>query len=56
MAIEYAFNALGIDHILADCIEKNRRSQHVLEKLGFSCVGEDNGFKYYHLNRTERGQ
>ena len=54
LAIAYAFNTLGMEHILADCIEKNHRSQHVLEKLGFALVGKENGFKYYRLDRTER--
>ena len=33
LAIAYAFDALGVDHILADSVEKNRRSQHVLETM-----------------------
>ena len=32
-------------------VEKNRRSQHVLEKQGFFCVGEENRFKRYRLDR-----
>ena len=54
LAIAYAFNVLGMDHILADCVDKNRRSQHILEKLGFVPVGEENGFKYFQLDRTKR--
>ena len=56
LAIAYAFDVLGVDNILADSVKKNHRSQHVLEKLGFVCVGEDDGFKQYRLNRTERKQ
>ena len=54
LAIAYAFDVLGMDRVLADSVEKNRRSQHVLEKLGFSLTGEENGFKQYELNRSER--
>ena len=56
LAIDYAFDTLGMERILADSVEKNHRSQHVLEKLGFTLVRQENGFKYYRLNRTERGQ
>ena len=54
LAIAYAFETLGMEHILADSVEKNRRSQHVLEKLGFMLIGEENGFRQYRLDRTER--
>lgn len=56
LAIAYAFDTLGMEAVLADCVEKNHRSRHVLEKLGFTLIREENGFKYYRLNRTERGQ
>ena len=54
LAIVYAFDTLGMEHILADSVEKNHRSQHVLEKLGFALIGEENGFKQYRLDKTER--
>ena len=53
LAIAYAFDALGVGHILADSVEKNRRSQHVLEKLGFICYNAKNGFKLYRLDKRE---
>ena len=56
LAIAYAFDILGMESVLADCVEKNRRSRHVLEKLGFRLVGEENGFKHYRLDKTERKQ
>lgn len=31
----------------ADAVLKNVRSQHVLEKVGFEFVREDDTFKYY---------
>ena len=54
LAIVYAFDTLGMEHILADSVEKNHRSQQVLEKLGFALMGEENGFKQYRLDKTER--
>ena len=30
---------------------KNTRSQHILEKLGFQYMGEEEGFKQYRLER-----
>ena len=35
----------------ADTIRKNTRSQHVLEKVGFRFVGEDEAFKYYRIEQ-----
>lgn len=35
----------------ADVIAKNKRSQHVLEKVGFQLIKEENGFKYYRCER-----
>ena len=54
LAIRYAFDELGMERILANCIEKNTRSQHVLEKLGFAILGEEEGFKKYRLERKEQ--
>ena len=52
-SIMYAFDRLGMEHILADSITKNVRSQHVLKKLGFVYQYEKDGFKHYCLNRKE---
>lgn len=49
LAVQYAFNELGMKTIHADAILKNTRSQHVLEKVGFQLVGEDDAFKYYRI-------
>ena len=54
LAIAFAFDTLSMDHILADTVAKNTRSQHVLEKLGFTLASEENGFKYYRLDKAER--
>ncbi len=47
LAVQYAFDVLGMVAVNADTIMKNKRSQHVLEKVGFRYIGEENGFKYY---------
>lgn len=51
LAIIYAFNVLGMVAVNADTIAKNTRSQHVLEKVGFQFVKQENGFKYYRYER-----
>lgn len=50
LMIDYAFNNLGLFTIYADVILRNRRSQHVLEKLGFQFTHEDDMFRYYVLH------
>ena len=45
--LEYGFNELGLSVIYADVVLRNTRSQHVLEKIGFEYLYEDNIFKYY---------
>lgn len=50
LAVQYAFNELGMKTIHADAILKNTRSQHVLEKVGFQLLGEDDAFKYYRIS------
>ena len=51
LAVQYAFEVLGMTAVNADTIAKNKRSQHVLEKIGFQFVKEENGFKYYRYQR-----
>lgn len=51
LAIEYAFQILDIPTLYADTIKTNTRSQHVLEKAGFTLVNEDKDFKYYRVHR-----
>lgn len=51
LAIQYAFDILGMVAVNADTIEKNIRSQHVLEKVGFRFIRQENGFKYYRVER-----
>ena len=49
LAIDYAFDVLGAESIFAESLVKNTRSQHILEKLGFKYIGEEDGFKQYRL-------
>ena len=51
LAVGYAFDVLGMTAINADTIIKNKRSQHVLEKVGFKYVKEEKGFRYYRYER-----
>lgn len=56
MAVQYAFAVLGMSAINADTIVKNRRSQHVLEKVGFQFIREEKDFKYYRYERPDGTQ
>lgn len=51
MVLDYAFNELRMKKVYADAVLKNKRSQHVLEKVGFHFVKEDDMFKYYVIER-----
>lgn len=51
LAIEYVFNELDIPVLYADSILSNKRSQHVLEKVGFRFIKEEGNFKYYCIER-----
>ncbi len=42
--------------IFADTIRTNARSQHVLEKIGFTLVREDENYKYYRIDNKETGR
>lgn len=51
LALDYAFGVLGMEAVDADAALKNKRSQHVLEKVGFTFVREDDTFRYYVCRR-----
>ena len=51
LAIQYVFRELDIPTLYADSIQPNTRSQHVLEKVGFTLTHEDKDFKYYRIDR-----
>ncbi len=52
LAVQYVFDDLDIPTLYADAIQTNGRSQHVLEKAGFTLVREDKDFKYYRIDRS----
>ena len=49
LAVRYAFDVLKLDAVNADAVLKNTRSQHVLEKAGFTFTREDEMFRYYRI-------
>ena len=53
LALAYAFTELGMRTVLADAVQRNARSRHVLGKLGFSRIGEDETFVYYRFDRED---
>ena len=55
LAVQYVFNELDIPVLYADALRTNTRSQHVLEKAGFTLTGEDADFKYYKIVRQTAG-
>ncbi len=52
LAITYAFTELDIDTVYADCVHRNTRSQHVLEKIGFQKTHADETFVYYRCDKS----
>lgn len=53
LALQYAFNEMNMLAVNADSILKNTRSQHVLEKVGFKHIGEDDTNKYYRCEKSD---
>ena len=51
LAVRYVFDELDIPTLYADTIQTNVRSQHVLEKAGFTLIREDQDYKYYRIDR-----
>ncbi len=49
LIIAYAFHELGFHTLYADCVHRNKRSAHVLEKVGFTFTNEDDVLRYYVL-------
>ena len=45
--IDYGINDLHLTIIYADAVLRNTRSQHVLKKVGFKYINEDECLKYY---------
>ncbi|HPF53468.1 MAG TPA: GNAT family N-acetyltransferase [Eubacteriales bacterium] len=51
LVLEYAFNDMGMNFVLADVVQKNERSRHILEGLGFVQTGENELFRFYRIGR-----
>lgn len=51
LALEYAFDQMGMETVFADSIHRNKRSQHVLEKVGFREIKRDDTFVYYRCDK-----
>ena len=54
LVLNYAFDVLKMKAVHADALLANTRSQHVLEKVGFRYVRQDERFKYYLCERKDR--
>ena len=53
LLLRYAFEELDLIAVNADAVLKNTRSQHVMGKVGFQYVREDETFKYYRCERAD---
>jgi tellurite methyltransferase len=51
--LNYAFEELGLDIVYADAVHRNKRSQHVLGKLGFIFSHEDELLRYYEIHKGD---
>jgi len=54
LILNYAFTSLGMQAVNADALLENTRSQHVLEKVGFCYVRQDEKFKYYRCEKDKK--
>ncbi len=50
LLIDYAINSLGLKTIYADAVHRNHRSKHVLEKVGFKYICDDDVLSYFKLS------
>ena len=51
LALQHAFNKMGMETVFADALIKNLRSQHVLMKVGFVETSQDDSFVYYRCDK-----
>ncbi|MGN0298543.1 MAG: GNAT family N-acetyltransferase, partial [Lachnospiraceae bacterium] len=56
LATDYVFNKLDIPVLYADAVLTNTRSQHVLEKVGFQLIRQDETYKYYRIDRSRQSR
>ena len=52
LALRYVFKELKLDTVFADAVHKNRRSQRVLQKVGFKETHRDDTFIYYRCDQA----
>lgn len=53
LVLDYAFTKMEMNTVFADTILKNKRSQHVLEKVGFQFIRQDEMFRYYQFHSED---
>ncbi len=56
LTLQYAFTMMGMDTVYADALLKNERSQHVLQKVGFTETDQDENFRYYRCDKMTWGK
>ena len=54
LAINYAFDKMGMVAVNADTVVKNIRSQHILDKIGFQFLKEEGDFRYCRLEKEKQ--
>ena len=52
LMIEFAGNELGLQTIYADTVHRNDRSKHILLKLGFEYLYDDEVLSYFKIDLT----
>ena len=53
LILRHAFAQMDMQTVFADAVLGNSRSRHVLEKVGFRVVGQDDTFVYYRCDRED---
>ena len=52
LILQYAFDRMGMETVYADSLVTNLRSQHVLQKVGFTEIRRDAQFVYYQCDKS----
>lgn len=52
LILQYAFEQMGMQTVYADSLITNLRSQHVLQKVGFTEIRRDAQFVYYQCDKS----
>ena len=51
--LDYAFNLMNLSKVFADTTERNVTSKHVLNKLGFKHLRDENDMSYFELKSKD---